>query len=253
MSIKTLLEKAMLRLGSRGSRNSGNAVSITVDQASSELQPFYAPADGSFEAGMTATSDMGRMWLDDGSNNRWSARSIGARGSMCFSFPVKKGAKALVLFADGTNRTLRFITSVGGAKNLYYQLLNGGALCLRLSSWSMGRLKRVLSGLDQGLRQLNMKQVQHLRSALLFPSSLRQTATLLCVDKQPRITASSRVTNAIRVQVAMGTSAVPFEFEKGKLFWLKELIELAAVLNTLQKLGLSRFSVCNNLTLGGAL
>ena len=51
----------------------------------------------------------------------------------------------------------------------------------------------------------------------------------------------------------MGTSAVPFEFEKGKKLLSKELIELAAVLNALQKLGLFRFLVCNNLTLGGAL
>ena len=117
----------------------------------------------------------------------------------------------------------------------------------------MGRLKQVVSGLTQALRQLNMKLVQRLGKNFIFPSSLRQTATLCHADKQPRITALARVPYAFRARVAMGTSAVPFEFEKGKKLLSKELIELAAVLNALQKLGLSRFLVWNNLTLGGAL
>ena len=113
-TIKSLLEKVMLRLGSRGGRNSNENVDITVNQNSNELQGFTAPTDGTYEAEALAENDNGYMWLDDGSCNRWSCRALFANGSMVFSFPVKKGAVARLQWVGLKNRRLRFVKSIGG-------------------------------------------------------------------------------------------------------------------------------------------
>ena len=115
MSIKTLLEKAMLRLGSRGGRNGNESVAITIDQSSVELQRFTAPADGTYEASSVATSDNGFQWMDDGSGNRWACRALFTNGAMSFSFPVKKGAIVYVQWGSAMkDRHLKFVKSIGG-------------------------------------------------------------------------------------------------------------------------------------------
>lgn len=113
-TIKSLLEKAMLRLGSRGGRNSNEQVDLTVNQSSDEFQRFTAPADGTYEASATATVDNGFMWMDDGSGNNWSCRALFVNGSLIFSFPVKKGASAGIQWSSMKNRTLTFVKSIGG-------------------------------------------------------------------------------------------------------------------------------------------
>ena len=113
-TIKSLLEKAMLRLGSRGGRSSEEYVLITVDQNISDFQPFTAPTDGTYVVQATATSDKGFMWMDDGSGNDWSCRALFENGSLIFSFPIKKGATAHIQFSGLKDRTLKFTKSIGG-------------------------------------------------------------------------------------------------------------------------------------------
>ena len=113
-TIKSLLEKAMLRLGSRGGRNSDVQVFITVNQSSEGFQWFTAPTDGTYEADGIATSDVAYMWLDDGSYNNWSCKSLFNNGSMIFSFPVKKGARAGIQWIHIKERHLTFVKSIGG-------------------------------------------------------------------------------------------------------------------------------------------
>lgn len=113
-TIKSLLEKAMLRLGSRGGRNSNEQVALTVDQSSSEFQMFTAPSDGTYEARSVATSDDGYAWLDDGSGNSWSCRALFSGGSISFSFPVKKGTSAGIQWVNMKERSLKFVKSIGG-------------------------------------------------------------------------------------------------------------------------------------------
>ena len=113
-TIKSLLEKAMLRLGSRGGRSSEEYVFITVDQNITDFQPFTAPTDGTYVAQATATSDDGYIWMNDGSGNGWSCRALFNNGALVFSFPIKKGATANIQFVGLKNRSLKFTKSIGG-------------------------------------------------------------------------------------------------------------------------------------------
>ena len=115
-TIKSLLEKAMLRLGSRGGRSSGEVVNMTVNQSGSEFQWFTAPTDGTYSVEALATDDNAFVWMSDGSSNSWSCRALFANGSIAFSFPVKKGASAGIQWTESmTNRALKFVKSIGGS------------------------------------------------------------------------------------------------------------------------------------------
>ncbi len=113
-TIKSLLEKAMLRLGSRGGRNSNESVWITVDKSSDKSQQFTAPTDGMYVAMARAVNDTSYIWMDDGSGSIWACRALFTNGSITFSFPVKKGATASIQWVSMTESGLLFVKSIGG-------------------------------------------------------------------------------------------------------------------------------------------
>ena len=111
---KELLEKAMLRLGSRGSRSDGVSVNFVPDQTTGEFQSFTAPQDGFCEASGVATLDTGMIWMDDRRGCRYAIRALWNGGALSFSFPVRKGDSFMCQFLGISTRTVNFIKSVGG-------------------------------------------------------------------------------------------------------------------------------------------
>lgn len=114
-SIKQLLETAMLRLGSRGSRDGDKVVSVAVDQSSSDMQSFVAPADGFYKASGKATHDSGALFCDGGGERTfYRVRALWVSAPLTFTWPCKKGSTIRVQYVNIVDRTLSFIKSVGG-------------------------------------------------------------------------------------------------------------------------------------------
>ncbi len=111
---KELLEKAMLRLGSRGARGSGSFVSISIDTSSQNLQEFVASADGFIVASGLSDGTIRDIMIDSPSGTVRVITSSSGNFGCTFTLPVAKGQTYRVWFKGLTSQALRFYTSIGG-------------------------------------------------------------------------------------------------------------------------------------------
>ena len=112
---KELLEKAILRLGSRGSRGSGeDSTSITVDQSSESAQYFVSSADGFVQSTAVPTADSWEYIRLGSTSGGVFQVGTGGGGICMVTLPVKKGETFRVDFNKMSNRSLTFLKSVGG-------------------------------------------------------------------------------------------------------------------------------------------
>ena len=121
---KELLEKAILRLGSRGSRGGNfSTVQFSIDQDSEEDQSLVAPEDGHVLAyGLASAWSFCQIIL----NGRCGYTIQPSAGSGVVSMawiPVSKGETFKVGFTKLTYRTVEFHKSVGGGLGFLRKLL----------------------------------------------------------------------------------------------------------------------------------
>lgn len=111
---KELLEKAMLRLGSRGARGSGSFVSISIDTSSQNLQEFVASADGFIVANGLGDGTHRDIKITSSSGIVTATTSSSGGYGCVTTLPVAKGETYSVRFRSMIERTMRFYTSIGG-------------------------------------------------------------------------------------------------------------------------------------------
>ncbi len=153
---KELLEKAMLRLGSRGARCRGEATSFSVDQDSTETQRFVAPEDGYVIAqGLSSVWSYCRIVLTTSSSLTYMPVSGSGVAMACSAF-VTKGETFSVAYKEVTNRALLFIKSIGGGLRSLAETLwrSGGELWLRLKNYFRPLSIRELGRLCQRAHRL---------------------------------------------------------------------------------------------------
>ncbi len=157
---KTLLEKAMLRLGSRGARGDANSL-VNLDFAdTTDYQKFIASADGFVVLTGTTQSSGGRDLAVVSSAGRNSTTAVSGMGCMT-SIAVQKGETYLIRIRNMQSQTHSFIKSIGGGYNrlLTWLTEQGGALWQRLNLCSMLSQKRVANGHSQ--KETKSKSEQH--------------------------------------------------------------------------------------------
>lgn len=122
---KELLEKAMLRLGSRGARGDGViATTYTTDPSEYAFQYFVAAADGFVHASAKANAFQGRCLSFSCQSGVWVFPTYDANSTINGTMPVAKGERFGVAFSIGTSsRYIGFIKSIGGGLGLLRKLL----------------------------------------------------------------------------------------------------------------------------------
>lgn len=114
-TFKSLFEKAMLRLGSRGSVPAENYVDVTTDN-------YIAPADGM--AYLQGSNALIVIEVTNGAT-KYGALSPSTALSR-IHVPVKKGLSILFDAGGATNMIKRFYYSVGGGVNFFARCLTVG-------------------------------------------------------------------------------------------------------------------------------
>lgn len=110
---KTLLEKAMLRLGSRGARGDANSVITLTTPDTTDYTSFIASADGFVVLTGTTASGTYKDLSVVSSAGRHSTTASQGVGCMT-SIAVNKGESYLIRVRNMTSQTHSFIKSIGG-------------------------------------------------------------------------------------------------------------------------------------------
>lgn len=188
MSIKTLLEKAMLRLGSHGGMPSTSVITLvnrrdTSEPSGAQTFTYVAPCDGELNAFLQANP------ASDTSNNWAGCEIVGDNGVRhatrttdgSVHLFVRKGENAISRFYNANHQIsqwiVQFVKTVGGGKILYYQLLKRGAVWLRLSLWLMPSLPHGGVAISRFPKQRGSRKTLRLREGMRIESgsSPRQT------------------------------------------------------------------------------
>lgn len=136
MSVKTLLEKAMLRLGSRGGMPSTSVITLVNKQNTSESSgaqtfTYVAPCDGELNAFLQANpdSDTSNNWAGCDIIGDNSVRHAARTTDGSVHLFVRKGENVTAKFYNAyhqiTQWRVQFVKTVGGVKTFVINCLSG--------------------------------------------------------------------------------------------------------------------------------
>lgn len=188
MSIKSLFKAAMLKIGSRSGMPSTSVINIvdqrdTTSSSGGGKLTYTAPCDGEINAFLQAnpSSDTSNNWAGcDILADNGVRHAIRTTDGSTHAF-IRKGESVTISFYEAKHQIskwiVQFVKTVGGAKNLYNQLLKRGAVWLRLSLWLMPSLPHGGVVISRFPNQRGSRKTLQLREGMRIESgsSPRQT------------------------------------------------------------------------------
>ena len=235
-------------------------VAYTVPASGGTL---VAPADGYCQ--FSGNNDYGAIegaFMEISNDTRNISSGSGYVGGWVRTcIPVKKGDAITVFYKAKIQQAFWSVNNVigGGAKNLYYQLLNGGALCLRLSSWLMPSLPHGGVVISRFPNQRGSRKTLQLREGMRIESgsSPRQTTDFSWLKRAFRaliLPGGAGITLTYRQPVgAVPTVTTP----ASAIRWLKatrlRLSQAVQTTHLLRFICVSTRTLAPSLSFGGAL
>lgn len=116
MSIKNLLEKSMLRLGSRGGMppRSGGPAGIGVTMKANADISYTAPRDGYLQVWATPSRDTAYILFYGQGTISSISRTAGQNYGMYSSYMMRQGSTVVISSSGVSEATAAFYASVGG-------------------------------------------------------------------------------------------------------------------------------------------
>lgn len=169
MSLKSFLEKTILKVGS----NASLPQTATCVNLSNSIKSYTAPCDGYL---MIDAQDSGTFYIDGGLLTLAQTAS-----RFCAYVPLKKGVTAGLNCSTAGGSTVRFFATVRGGVSLLIQTLRnaGGGLC-RLSLTSLHCSTRISRAASPTSRISLTRQARGLRSVVR--TTLTQPTQRLLTD-----------------------------------------------------------------------